>query len=782
MKIDFCHYLLNYAAGDAIPDLSTVRCDQASKGAHRHRQEDLLGLLLTIRGDHRYQSEELNELAELASSLFFQQQGSVTRAIQVCFDEVNKKILDRNLDRGYEGIRAEGSLNIAVMHQENLFIGQAGETYSLFIGRSNYNQWGETGENETSLGTSKRYPIRFYQSEIEVNDLVILAPNLPHSWNAQNLAGSADQPMAIMKRRLLNQVMEPLNALVIQFREGRGRSIPCTWEDEPASVTLQEPEVEASHPTDTLDLHKPQVSDLPTVEDVTLSSQSGDNDNKEEEKSSDLNNRIEIEAIREPAIALGAGEIPINEGQTEKPVVESGGVQTFKKPSRFTLTLAQGWIVLKAFKKKIEKILNPLGKSFPQKAFSRLSPARDAIRLILTISLPVVFILASTTVYSQYGKKEQHQIYLEEAQTFTDLALVEKNAQKQREYWVQALDFAMKAEEYGSTQESRLVFNQAQSTLDEMDLVKRLDFRPALTQYFPEGVVISQIQASSSGVFLLDNTTGSLLRVFLNSKGFYELDQEFSCAPGPYGLTNVSKLIDFVLLPANKENYKILALDGSGNLLYCRPGTPPVSRTLPEPEAGWEKIIGVAYDQDILYVLDADRDLVWMYKGKDPDKPELSGIVFSEAPLNFFDSDIPDLGGAMDLSVNQEDLYILHQDGHMTVCQYSPLKEVKKTECKEPFPYTDNRVGHEKHPLIFTGTQFTMLQQARLPNAALYMLELNSRSVFQFSFQMNLEQTLKVQPNKNYPVPGSPPSGFGISPEQDIFLAFDNQLFVAPLR
>jgi len=174
--------------------------------------------------------------------------------------------------------------------------------------------------------------------------------------------------------------------------------------------------------------------------------------------------------------------------------------------------------------------------------------------------------------------------------------------------------------------------------------------------------------------------------------------------------------------------------------------------------------------------------VIWMYQGKDPDKPELSGIVFSESPVNFFDSDIPDLGGAMDFSVNQEDLYILHQDGHMTVCQYSPQKEINNTECEDPFAYTDNRVGHEKNPLIFLGAQLGMLQQVRLPNAALYMLEVNSRSIFQFSFQLNLEQTLKVQPNKNYPVPDSPPSGFGISPEQDVFLAYNNQLFVAPLR
>ena len=331
-----------------------------------------------------------------------------------------------------------------------------------------------------------------------------------------------------------------------------------------------------------------------------------------------------------------------------------------------------------------------------------------------------------------------------------------------------------------------MLYEQAQFLLDEMDLAARLDFRPALTQFFPEGVVISRIQASSSGVYLLDKTSGSALRIFLNSKGFYEIDDEFKCAPGPYGLETLTDLVDFVILPANSDNFRIMALDTQGNLLYCRPGELAVSRTLSEPENGWGRIIGVAYENDTLYVMDADKDAVWMYAGKDPNKPDVetaTGIVFSESPIKYLDEDVPDLGGAIDLVVNQEDLYVLHADGHMTQCRYSADKKVRLTECQEPSPFTDNRVGRtDKKPWIFADASFSMAQATRLPNASIFLLDTTGQSIYQFSYQLNLERVLRAQYNKNYPVPASSPSGFGITPESDLFLAFDNRLFIAPLQ
>jgi hypothetical protein len=286
---------------------------------------------------------------------------------------------------------------------------------------------------------------------------------------------------------------------------------------------------------------------------------------------------------------------------------------------------------------------------------------------------------------------------LEQAQQAAALAVDAKDVTQQRTYWAQALDLVTRAQEYETSKESQKLFEKAQNNLDTLDLaavsisarfdrfVARWDRDHAhRVQFFrcvPAGSDIRQRSAS-----------------FAQLEGYYELDSEFQCAPGPYGGSQVTNLIDFQVLPANDDDYRVVAIDTQGNLLYCRTGKSPESRTLVTPEKGWKRIIGSAYDNNYLYVLDADADAIWMYAGKSTKDAKASGVIFSEKPIKFFDENVPDLGGAIDLTVNDEDLYILHQDGHMTLCQYSAMKDVKSTECDDPAPYTDNRAGGRRTP------------------------------------------------------------------------------------
>jgi hypothetical protein len=58
MSFDLHYYPLVYRAGregDAIPGLQVL---SAPLGSNRHRQRDVLALMLTLSGDHRYDPEE----------------------------------------------------------------------------------------------------------------------------------------------------------------------------------------------------------------------------------------------------------------------------------------------------------------------------------------------------------------------------------------------------------------------------------------------------------------------------------------------------------------------------------------------------------------------------------------------------------------------------------------------------------------------------------------------------------------------------------------------------
>ncbi len=772
MAIDFITYKLQSIGGKEYHQITGVLVEHAARTTHRHRQGDLLAIFLSFSGEHRYINEEINDLAKTASGIFFHAQGSVTRAIQLIVEDLNKRILERNLDRGYEGVQAEGSANITVLHNGWLFMGQVGDAQTYTIGPERFERYGEDGDTTEKLGRSKRIYTRFYQCELQAGDLILMSPHAHASWKAYYLAGSTELTMSRVKRRLQNQMIRDFSVLAIKTEVGNGKVRAGNWkiEEENSFKTEKEHVPEDESRKEQTELHKdihqkaePTASKL--EEDMQIT----------EKGTSELPEVIHME---DGDIQVTAGETEqIQPGQQDKPdTIQKSG----KQHSKLLIGLARLWMLGKTLRAKLQLSFGRLKRKFAPKKTRIQTGESFTWMIIAALAIPLIIILSSLTVYTRFGKEEQYKIFMDEAKATVLLVEDEKDAIKQHDYWKDILAFTIRAEEYLVTNESRQLFQKAQAIMDGMDLTARLDFRPALTQFFPEGASIIRIKASSSGVYLLDSNSGNVLRIYLNTKGFYQLDEEFKCTPGPYGLVTVTKLIDFVILPANRENYKIMALDGQGNLLYCQPGELPISRTLTIPEGGWDQIVGTAYANDVLYVIDAGRSAVWVYKGNSAESTGMSGIVFTENPTIFFDKDVPDLSGAVDACINQEDLYILHADGHMTLCQYSSLNI---TECEDPAPFTDNRVGSENtKPWIFMGTHFISMQQTRMPNASLFLLDDISGALYQFSYQLNLERTLKPQTNRNYPMPTSKPSGFGITPDQEVFLAYDNKLYIAPLK
>jgi hypothetical protein len=242
MSFDFHYYPLVYRAGresDAIPGLQV---STAPVIANRHRQHDLLALFLTISGDHRYDPEEIEALTAEAGQAFFQVPGSVTSAMQAVAEHLNKKIFDRNLDRGYEGVRAMGALNLAVIHKDWLFIGQVGRTQAIFINSEMVDFIDETADAGDYLGLSRRVNMRLSQMEVKPDDLLLLCEQPPASWNVQNLAGSTKLSMIQFKRRLMNQVTGSLETVAIKFKQGRGRVEAGKWNEvEPQAASSTRP-------------------------------------------------------------------------------------------------------------------------------------------------------------------------------------------------------------------------------------------------------------------------------------------------------------------------------------------------------------------------------------------------------------------------------------------------------------------------------------------------------------------------------------------------------------
>ena len=248
MVIDFITYQLQSIGGKEYHQIPGVLVENAARTTHRHRQDDLLALFLSFSGEHRYISEEIDELTKTASGIFFHTQGSVTRVIQLIMEDLNKRILERNLDRGYEGVQAEGSVNIAVLHNGWLFMGQAGDAQTYTIGPERFERYGEDGDTTEKLGRSKRIQPRLYQCELHAGDLILMSPQAHASWKAYYLSGSTELTMTQVKRRLQNQMIQDFSVLAIKTEKGNGKVRVGIWKIEEEKLSKKEEHISEDQP------------------------------------------------------------------------------------------------------------------------------------------------------------------------------------------------------------------------------------------------------------------------------------------------------------------------------------------------------------------------------------------------------------------------------------------------------------------------------------------------------------------------------------------------------
>jgi hypothetical protein len=307
---------------------------------------------------------------------------------------------------------------------------------------------------------------------------------------------------------------------------------------------------------------------------------------------------------------------------------------------------------------------------------------------------------------------------------------------------------------------------QAQSALDNLDGIERLDFKPALVEVLAETALISRMVSSGDDLYLLNQAEGVVLRALMTNEG-YRLDPTFLCGPGPYSGYIVGALIDIAPLPrGNDLDADVLAIDGNGNLLYCIPGHDPVAASMQPPDINWGTPQAVTVDTGDLYILDPQTNAVWIYRGMDIENP----------PRLFFGEDIPPMQAAIDLAVNVNDLYLLHEDSHLTTCEFSGLAE-SPTRCEDPAIFSDPRPGRESGATI-SGATFSEILFSPPPDPSIYLLDPQSQTIYLFSLRLTLQRLYE----SFNPLPDGAATAIAIDKEsRTAFMAIGNQVYYAPL-
>jgi hypothetical protein len=415
-----------------------------------------------------------------------------------------------------------------------------------------------------------------------------------------------------------------------------------------------------------------------------------------------------------------------------------------------------------------------------QKFIPRLLPGMDSTQslafptyllVFIALVIPVMVSVVSWVIYNKYGLSERYnQLYLN-ATLERDRAVSETDPARQRDEWLQVLDYVDQADDYRDPPELKLVRDDAQANLDKLMGVLRLEFVPAFANGLSGSTHISRLAASESELYMLEAEHGSVLHASFTGRSL-QLDNAFNCQPGTYAGYQVGSLVDILSLPkVNALGATVMGIDATGNLLYCLPGQVPQVFPLPAlPNTNWGRITAFALDNGNLYVLDATSRAVWVFVGRDS--------AFTDTPYFYFGNQIPNIENAIDMAVSGDDLYLLHADGHLTSCTFSRISETP-TRCVDPAPRIDNYPAHRDFD-IFAQGHFTQMTLTNPPNPVVLLLDADRRTVFRLSPRsLELQNQVTSYAGKANPFQSGPVAAMAISPNYVLYVAIGNQIYFA---
>jgi hypothetical protein len=811
-------YIKNSNEQNFLPGL---RFQAAPKNANRNRSGDYLLILVTPFGENSLAEDRIQLILEKSLREYFQSSGTVTSGIKKIAEIINEAVLEYNLKDSPGGQQVTVLLNCAVIHGERVYIGHSGYTHSFVLNKETTEHHYDPEGSGRGLGVSRTVTLRFFLGDIKADEYILFSPEPLATWTPANLSGSPSIALDYLKRRLLNQVSPNVRALLIQVKPGSGRII--------LQSPLSNSTVIAGQPLRQMNPVPPVQVNLEgkAIPVMAISARAKDANKVVEPVIGTRNEALEptralpvqilssaspgvpakpIPQVK-PDIQIEESELSYREallelkhdiGQSSKRL--QSGLSTFflkfkkeKKPPHPDAEIRFKKVNTEKFDRLITstgkaasktagttgKILKTAavktGKSFnqaleyitPEGGF-KLPSLPNPVMILISIAIPLIVVVAASSMYLTRGKTSQFDYYLNQAKT--TIAQIGKNQTpaEQRKSWENAVVLLDKAEKYGKSDEAITLRSQAQNVLDDLGGIARIEFIPAIVDGLPPASNITQIVSTSTDIYMLDGVSGQVLRAILTGKGF-EMDPTFSCAPGPFGSYIVDPFVDITLVPkGNSLDASLVALDGRGNIVYCGPGVMATSMTLTPPDSGWGKVKAITLDGSRLYVMDIESNSIWVYMG---------GIgAFINKPYNFFDIGNPPMQDALDFSVNGNDLYMLHQDGHMTSCLYSDILG-SPTKCKDPIPYVITVNGGEKKPVVVPNTTFTHLQYSQPPDPSIYLLDATGQSLYHFSLRMTLQKKLSMQTGDPFKLNGKTATAFSVNPGKVMFIAFGNKIY-----
>jgi hypothetical protein len=390
--------------------------------------------------------------------------------------------------------------------------------------------------------------------------------------------------------------------------------------------------------------------------------------------------------------------------------------------------------------------------------------------MFMAVLIPLIVVTIASVVYLRYGRSQQYDTYLRQAQDMKAQALTLTNPIEQRIAWDNVINSVNLAEAHRETSETISLRQEANSNRDKLLGITRLQFNTAFSSNL--GIEVSRMAASEFDLFLLNAANGEVLRAQpATSGGGYQLDTTFNCKPGVYGNYTVGPLVDILALPSLKSiNATLLGIDASGNLLYCAPGQVAQAIPLPVPDTNWGRVTAFTLENGNLYVLDAPARAVWVYNGKDG--------TFIDQPYFFFGGQTPEKQDVIDLVISGDNLYMLHADGHLSTCSYSRVESVP-TRCEDPSPLV-NPIPAYQDINLFATAHFTQMLFNAQPDQSILLLDADSQAVLRFTPRsLELQNQFLPKTGTANPIPSGAVGAITVGPNHVLYLSIKGQVYFA---
>ena len=382
------------------------------------------------------------------------------------------------------------------------------------------------------------------------------------------------------------------------------------------------------------------------------------------------------------------------------------------------------------------------------------------------VAVPLIVVAMVSVLYFRRGRVQQFEEFLLQAQAAVVAAQLKPSPEEARADWQVARHWLEQAEAYGRSADSEALRGQVEAVLDELDHVRRIEFREAVSGGVGPGARLTAVAATPTDLYVLDDSRDRILHAWFTGRGF-EIDRDFGCLEALGTTAKLDPIVDLLMQPEpgalGAEG--VVGLDEDGTLIYCAPGRTPASGQLNPPGTGWGRIQAVDLLGDNLYVLDPKANAFWIYAAVDG--------LFAGIPVIYFAESVQSLSGAIDLAVTQDELLLLYNDGHIDRC--------RRLEENAPDGSLRIRVECEQGLALFPsgtaipggGSVFPVeMVYAPPPEPSLFVLDGPTGSVFQFSMRL-------VYQARFVPTPALPEdvSDLAVGRPRDLFLAAGDQLY-----